>query len=788
VLSLDVSPTHRKQRLRDQIKTWVASSEIKDKRQLLENRKLIETQMERFKVVERETKTKAYSKEGLGAAQKLDPAQRERDDMNNWLSVSIDSLNIQLDQFESESEALQLAQKKSKKDREKQDRIDELKGWVEKHRYHIKQLETLMRMLDNETVEVDQIKKIKDDVEYYIESCQEPDFEDNEFIYEDLDLEDMNQFLIAEQTRANHTASFDSGTTKNSNATGDDDGSLSIQSNSPSSTTSSPAPSPGLTNHSKTSLENNATTNSSSCLSTTVVNNNNACNNSVVNNTCQTSSSASSLSGLSSAPQPQTPLVKPQPVWSSQPSISSSTSSTSSTTSSTSKAPVPHTGTTATAVTTAVTTSAAMTPSRNDSSSSSSSSSSPSMNALLNHNLTSGTTPYALAVGAINTGAANPSSNTSLMNRMNQMQQHLDNNVMSQQMKGSDVSADTLLMNRYMNSSPNSLQTQQTITSPNIMSASPMGLSGDSISQLYSVAAAVTTASLSSSTVSASPWNTGVVSARPQQQFSQPQPVLMNGPVIGHKNVTQQQQLSSLESDQQPLSSLKSIAQQAVDRLEDHITNSHSHSHSEQSSQSLYDQSVNSLLNSTSLLRDNNSINASTTSAMFGLLSASSKALVNPQQTSQSASIVTTSGLPPSSSGPQRESTPGTGNQTNEANVPPLLGVAPLGPVSLTKQCYYQLHMLEAASRHPIHPMDSQRLRYGFTLHYKLFSVLMIGSFVGLICHRIHVRSRLITRNNACLTAIPSNSSIDYPPNRCFLFSTLWRFGSPLSSIMWTNV
>jgi hypothetical protein len=31
------------QRLRDQIKTWIASSEIKDKRVLLENRKLIET-------------------------------------------------------------------------------------------------------------------------------------------------------------------------------------------------------------------------------------------------------------------------------------------------------------------------------------------------------------------------------------------------------------------------------------------------------------------------------------------------------------------------------------------------------------------------------------------------------------------------------------------------------------------------------------------------------------------------------------------------------------------------
>jgi len=52
--------------------------------------------MERFKVVERETKTKAYSKEGLGAAQKLDPAQKERDEMREWLSASIETLNYQV--------------------------------------------------------------------------------------------------------------------------------------------------------------------------------------------------------------------------------------------------------------------------------------------------------------------------------------------------------------------------------------------------------------------------------------------------------------------------------------------------------------------------------------------------------------------------------------------------------------------------------------------------------------------------------------------------------------------
>lgn len=55
--------------------------------------------MERFKVVERETKTKAYSKEGLGAAQKLDPAQKEREEISAWLTQSIESLNIQVSTY-----------------------------------------------------------------------------------------------------------------------------------------------------------------------------------------------------------------------------------------------------------------------------------------------------------------------------------------------------------------------------------------------------------------------------------------------------------------------------------------------------------------------------------------------------------------------------------------------------------------------------------------------------------------------------------------------------------------
>lgn len=66
------------QRLRDQIKTWVSSNDIKDKTALVEARKLIESKMEQFKICEKETKTKAYSKEGLAREDKLDPREAEK--------------------------------------------------------------------------------------------------------------------------------------------------------------------------------------------------------------------------------------------------------------------------------------------------------------------------------------------------------------------------------------------------------------------------------------------------------------------------------------------------------------------------------------------------------------------------------------------------------------------------------------------------------------------------------------------------------------------------------------
>ena len=41
-----------------------------------------------------------------------------------------------------------------------------------------------------------QIKDLREDIEYYVESCQDPNFKENEFMYDDLDLGDIGSKYI----------------------------------------------------------------------------------------------------------------------------------------------------------------------------------------------------------------------------------------------------------------------------------------------------------------------------------------------------------------------------------------------------------------------------------------------------------------------------------------------------------------------------------------------------------------------------------------------------------------
>eukprot|EP01134_Creolimax_fragrantissima_P000444 CFRG0444T1 len=182
------------QRLRDQIKTWLTSNDIKDKSELMKNRRLIEKQMERFKVVERETKTKAFSKEGLMNAARLDPAEKKKNEAREWINNCTGELIQQVDGFEAEVEALSGKKKRKGPDSDRKARLEEL---IASHKEHERKLEIVLRLLDNGTIEPDALEDIKDDVEYYISDNQDPDYEENDYIYDSLpvDLDDFEEEL-----------------------------------------------------------------------------------------------------------------------------------------------------------------------------------------------------------------------------------------------------------------------------------------------------------------------------------------------------------------------------------------------------------------------------------------------------------------------------------------------------------------------------------------------------------------------------------------------------------------
>ncbi|KAF7433394.1 proteinral negative regulator of transcription subunit 5 [Pleurotus ostreatus] len=181
------------QRLRDQIKTWVASNDIKDKSVLLENRRLIETQMEKFKACEKEMKTKAFSKEGLIQAAKLDPKEQEKEEATSWLQSQVEELQMQVEGTEAEVEALQGTGKKRKGTSNAAGRLEELERLNERRKWHISRLEIVLRLLNNGSLPAEKVMGLKDDVQYFVESNTDEDFDEYEGIYDELNLDEEEE-------------------------------------------------------------------------------------------------------------------------------------------------------------------------------------------------------------------------------------------------------------------------------------------------------------------------------------------------------------------------------------------------------------------------------------------------------------------------------------------------------------------------------------------------------------------------------------------------------------------
>ncbi|KAL4920981.1 Not1 N-terminal domain, CCR4-Not complex component-domain-containing protein [Aspergillus aurantiobrunneus] len=182
------------QRYRDQIKSWASGNEVKDKGPLLEQRRAIETCMEQFKAVEKEMKTKAYSKEGLSAASRLDPKDKEKVETCDFLSNMVDELQQKIEAMEAEEESLQMSMKRGKKDVAKTNRLADLAHFIERHKWHVNKLELLLRSLQNGNIETMQVLDLKESIKYYVEDGNNVDYSgEDETLYDDLNMGDETE-------------------------------------------------------------------------------------------------------------------------------------------------------------------------------------------------------------------------------------------------------------------------------------------------------------------------------------------------------------------------------------------------------------------------------------------------------------------------------------------------------------------------------------------------------------------------------------------------------------------
>ncbi|KAI6240167.1 Not1 domain, CCR4-Not complex component [Aphelenchoides fujianensis] len=208
------------QRLREQVKGWQNSSEIKDKEKLNQYRKLIEQRMETFKDVERENKTKPHSKQGLSAEEKLDPREKGEGGhvgvveceassfasslISTQLQAQIRKIQDEIDRTESKIEAFTTPADTGRKrgkgkdtgmkgaDKEK---VEELKKHLERVKFNLTNLEVCMRLITNEKLEIKEvINKLKEPLDMYVDAL-DPENDNDPATLETMEPDDVYKEL-----------------------------------------------------------------------------------------------------------------------------------------------------------------------------------------------------------------------------------------------------------------------------------------------------------------------------------------------------------------------------------------------------------------------------------------------------------------------------------------------------------------------------------------------------------------------------------------------------------------
>ena len=193
------------QRLRDACKVFIAQHEVKNKNPLLDVRKQIEEKMEQFKVLEKQTKTKAYSKEGLAASAKqrqgaggAGAEDEKREEVKGWLDEMSEALQGQYDEMEKKLETAKESGKSKKKAKGSVataagESVEDIQRVMDRQQFHIAQIELIKERLDEEGVTPDEVEGLRDGLENYVSNHLEADFEEDEALYDDIDLTEREE-------------------------------------------------------------------------------------------------------------------------------------------------------------------------------------------------------------------------------------------------------------------------------------------------------------------------------------------------------------------------------------------------------------------------------------------------------------------------------------------------------------------------------------------------------------------------------------------------------------------
>ncbi|VEU22909.1 DEKNAAC104003 [Brettanomyces naardenensis] len=173
------------QRFREQVKNWQATNEIKEKEKLLEYRRLVETAMEQYKMVERGSKSKAYSDEALLA----NGESPEENEATQFARESLDEIQRQEESLEAELEKLGTGKRGRRGNTANDERRQEIEATLAHHHWHKEKLELILRLLENHALDPDDVMKISEDLQYYLEDNQDPDFVNDDTMYDELDLD-----------------------------------------------------------------------------------------------------------------------------------------------------------------------------------------------------------------------------------------------------------------------------------------------------------------------------------------------------------------------------------------------------------------------------------------------------------------------------------------------------------------------------------------------------------------------------------------------------------------------